>query len=68
MDFQTAFNVLLGGFSFLAGFLIHATWRSVGDLRRADTELTKKVHSIETLVVGDYLTRDEMHKFSSLYF
>lgn len=62
MDFQTLFNVALSGFGFLAGFFLYAVWSAVKDLQVSDKELSDKVHAIETLVAGNYPTRDELER------
>lgn len=59
LDFQVAFNIVLGAFSALAGWLLNTLYNSMKDLTRADKELTDKVQSIEVLVAGHYPTRTE---------
>lgn len=59
IDFQFAFNVLLGAFSMLAGWLLSNLTQSMRDLTRADESLTAKVQSIELLVAGNYIKRSE---------
>lgn len=59
VDFQTAFNVILGAFSMLVGWLLNNLSQSMRDLTRADSELTTKVQGIELLVAGTYVKRDE---------
>ncbi len=41
------------------GFLLNAIWTAVKDLQNADRELASKVSSIEVLVAGDYVKKDE---------
>lgn len=56
---QTLINWLLGGFGALIGFLLNAVWQAVKDLQTADKVLTEKVGSIEVLVAGAYVKKDE---------
>ena len=59
MDAQTLLNILLGLFSGVLGFLLRIVWESVKDLQAADKELVSKVNTMEVLVAGHYLTREE---------
>ena len=56
---QTIINWLLAGFGALIGFLLNAVWQAVKDLQAADKVLADKVGSIEVLVAGDYVKKDE---------
>lgn len=56
---QTLINWLLGGFGAVLGFLLNAVWQAMKDLQQADRELTDKVASIEVLVAGAYVKKDE---------
>lgn len=58
---QTIINWLLGGFGALIGFLLNSVWQAVKDLQSADRVLAEKVGSIEVLVAGAYLKREEFH-------
>ena len=60
MESQTVINVALGGFSFLAGFILKAVWDGLKELRAADSILADKVQRIEILVAGSYVTWDGM--------
>ena len=59
MDFQTAFNIVFGAFSALAGWLLNVLYNSMKDLTKADQILTEKVQAVEVLVAGNYLPRNE---------
>lgn len=59
VDFQTAFNVVLGAFSALVGWLLNTLYQSMRDLTKADADLTSKVNQIEVLVAGTYVKRAE---------
>ena len=56
---QTLINWLLAGFGALIGFLLNAVWQAVKDLQAADKVLADKVGSIEVLVAGAYVKKDE---------
>ena len=56
---QTIINWLLAGFGGLIGFLLNAVWQAVKDLQAADKVLADKVGSIEVLVAGAYVKKDE---------
>jgi hypothetical protein len=56
---QTIINWLLAGFGALIGFLLNAVWQAVKDLQTADKVLADKVGSIEVLVAGAYVKKDE---------
>lgn len=68
MDHQTIFNILIGLISSMLGWWLNNVWGSVNELRRADRELAEKVASIEVLVAGEYVTRDEFNNVMSQVF
>lgn len=59
---QTIINWLLGGFGVLIGFLLNAVWQAVKELQESDKMLAEKVSSIEVLVAGDYIKRDDFNR------
>lgn len=59
MDFQTGFNIVLGAFGALVGWLLNTLYNSMKDLTKADQILADKVQTIEVLVAGHYLPRQE---------
>lgn len=61
-EFQILFNIVLGIAAFLGGFLLHAIWEKQQKLEETDIKLAEKVSSIETLVAGNYVTREEFSK------
>ena len=65
---QTVINWALGVISMLGGFLLNAVWQSVKDLQSADKELADKVASVEKLVAGDYVRRDEFADMTKALF
>jgi len=65
---QAIINWLLAGFGALIGFMLNAVWQAVQDLQSADKVLTERVGSIEVLVAGDYLRRDDFtHTIEALF-
>ena len=65
---QDIINWLLGGMGTLIGFLLNVVWQAVKDLQTADRNLADKVASIEVLVAGTYIKRDEFDRFLSRLF
>lgn len=62
MDQQQIINWLLGVFGMVLGFMLRAVWQSVKDLQKSDKEIVDKVNSIEVLVAGGYVRKDEFDK------
>lgn len=60
MDTQSAFNIAITLAAFLGGFVLKAIWDGLKDLQQADKQLTDRVHEVEKLVAGEYVTRDEL--------
>ena len=56
---QELINWILGGFCALLGWLLRTMWEAVKDLQTADKSMAEKVASIEVLVAGHYVTREE---------
>lgn len=59
MDYQVLFNVVLGGFSALAGWMMNNIYQSLRELASADRDLVVKMNAIEVLVAGTYVKRAE---------
>jgi len=62
MDSQTAFNILLSLVAFLGGYVLKTFNDSIKTLQQKDSELADKVQSIQVLVAGQYVKRDDMEK------
>lgn len=62
MDFQTAFNLVAGGVAFLGGWVLKTVWEAIEDLQKEEKALTDKVATIQVLVAGKYVPRDELSK------
>lgn len=68
MDYQVLFNIVLGAFSFLAGFLLNNIWNEVRRLQETDQVTIDRLSAIETLVAGNYITRAEFgHTMDRLF-
>jgi hypothetical protein len=57
---QTLINWLVAAAGAVFGFIGKSLWEAVKDLQVADKALADKVNSIEVLVAGKYVTRDEL--------
>ena len=68
MDNQTAFNIALGLVAFLGGWVLNSLRESISVLHDADSLLADKVQSIEVLVAGHYVKRDDMDKLAVALF
>lgn len=55
------FNIGIGLISAMLGWWLNTVWNSLKDLQNVDRELAEKVASIEILVAGQYVTRDEFN-------
>lgn len=62
MDYQALFNIAGGLAAFLGGWWMKVLHESVRDLQDADKRLTDKMSSIEVLVAGNYVRRDDFDK------
>jgi len=62
METQTVINYLVLFAGATGGWILKILWDSIHDLREADIALTEKVGTIEVLVAGSYITRDEFSK------
>lgn len=58
---QEIINWLLGGFGMLIGYVLNTIWNGLKELQAADKALAEKVASIEVLVAGDYVKKDEFN-------
>ena len=68
MDLQDFINLALGAISFLGGWVVKNLQDSMKSLRDADERLTLKVQSIEVLVAGQYIKREDFDKTISALF
>ena len=68
MDYQTLFNVAVALAGFLGGWVLNNIKSSIYALHTADHALSEKVQSIEILVAGTYVKRDDLEKLSAALF
>ena len=68
MDMQTSFNIAVGLIAFLGGWVLKNITSSINNLQKADADLTSKVQSIEVLVAGQYVKRDDLDKLMTALF
>lgn len=59
---QTIVNWVLTAAGTVLGFLLNAVWQAVKDLQTADKQLAEKVATIEVLVAGEYVRKDEFDR------
>ena len=67
-DYQVLFNIVVGLLGTIGGWWLNAVWGSLKELQAADRDLAEKVASIEVLVAGRYVTRDEFNNTLSQVF
>lgn len=62
MEPQTIINVTFAVIGALGSWVLNRIWDALKDLQTADKALTEKVGSMEVLVAGNYVSRDELQK------
>lgn len=60
-EYQFFFNLATAVAGVTFGWVLNTIWGSLKDLQAADKALVDKVASIEVLVAGRYVTRDEFN-------
>ncbi len=65
---QMAFNIAIGIIGTLGGWWMRVMWQSLKELQTADKQLSDKVSSIEVVVAGQYVKRDELKNISDAIF
>jgi CHASE3 domain sensor protein len=68
MEYQTAFNIVVGIAGFLGGWVLNGLRDSLKSLQAADESLTEKVQAIEVLVAGQYVKREDFSAVSKAMF
>lgn len=68
MDAHSVIETLLGIVAFFGGMFVKVLNESVKNLHEQDALLTEKLHSIETLVAGEYMKRLEFKDMTDLLF
>ena len=62
------FNIGIGLISAMMGWWLNNVWSALKELQAVDRDLAEKVASIEVLVAGKYITRDEFNMTLSQVF
>jgi hypothetical protein len=62
VDYQVLFNVAGGLAAFLGGWWMKVLHESIRDLQDGEKKLAEKVSSIEVLVAGNYVKRDDFDR------
>lgn len=65
---QNLYNIAMGVAAFLGGWWMKVMWEALKDLQKADKELVDKVGSIEVLVAGHYIKREDFDRVASEIF
>lgn len=68
MEAQVLFNGAISLIGALGGWWLKAMWDAVKDLQTTDRILADKVASIEVLVAGQYVRRDEFDRLVDALF
>jgi hypothetical protein len=68
MEYQTAFNIVVGIAGFLGGWVLNGLRDSLKSLQATDESLTEKVQAIEVLVAGQYVKREDFSAVSKAMF
>jgi hypothetical protein len=68
MEPQTFINAALGLIAFLGGWVMSNLQESMRALRASDENLANKVQSIEVLVAGQYIKREDFDRTVSALF
>ena len=59
MDMQTMINTMLGLIAFLGGWIMHSFKSQINDNRKDIRATNDRLHEVEVLVAGKYMTREE---------
>ena len=62
MNEQQFFNIAFAIIGALGGWWMRVMWQSLKELEQQDSKLADKVGSIEVLVAGQYVKRDDMNR------
>jgi hypothetical protein len=65
---QTLFNIAVGLVGALGGWILNTLWTEIKSMQETDDKLAEKVASIEILVAGQYVKRDDMQVLSNAIF
>ena len=59
---QTIVNWVLTAAGTILGFLLNSVWQAVKDLQTADKQLADKLATIEVLVAGEYVRKEDFER------
>jgi len=65
---QTLFNYALALCGALGGWVLKVIWDAVKDLQAADKILVEKVNTIEILIAGNYMSKQDFDKIAIAIF
>jgi len=65
---QTLFNIALGLVGALGGWILRTIWAEMKAMQATYSKLADKVSSIEILVAGQYVKRDDIQVLSNAIF
>ena len=65
---QTLFNYALALCGALGGWVLKVIWDAVKDLQEADKVLVEKVNTIEILIAGNYMSKQDFDKIAAAIF
>lgn len=60
MDLQMMINIMLGLIAFLGGWVMHSFKSQLNDNKDEIRDAKDRVHAVEVLVAGKYITKEEM--------
>jgi hypothetical protein len=65
---QYIFNIAISVAGFLGGWTLKVIWEAVKDLQTTDKILIDKVNTIEVLIAGSYISKNEFDKMAAAIF
>ena len=68
MDAQTIINTAIALVGFLGGWILKVIWEAVKELQIADKILVDKVNTIEILIAGNYMSKQDCDKIAAAIF
>lgn len=68
MEAPRIIDILLAMAGVLGGWWMRVMWDSLKELQTADKTLAEKVASIEVLVAGSYIKREDFDRFNNAIF
>jgi len=65
---QNFLNWMFGIANLVIGFILKVIWDSYKELKKTDADLATKVNSIEVLVAGEYVKREDFERVANQIF